>query len=586
MLAAGCCALIVFLSSIRLFLPMRASAYDAACSALAAEITDRGSGGDLQSWLDSVLPERVGLSSADWYAMAAVQRGYDLSTYCAALKSYLNDQDEPSATSRERLALTLTACDASAAGLCTDYLDGSAGKMGIMSWIFALHLMNNGVPSAQYTTEQLIRELTDRQAPDGGWSLAGDFGDPDVTAMTLQALAPYRESGQAGDAIARGTAYLSQVQLGSGAYRSFGTENPESTAQVWIALCALEIDPFADERFIKNGNTLLDGIRQFRIAPGCYAHTAGGAESGLATVQTYLALTAAEMQQRGQGSLLLFHGAAPSLPEPAETPEPAKTQQEPESVRTEPSGSSTAAATEMTVPAETTAVLTDTAVSTSSMTAATSTALKVSTAAETARTTVPPQDMRTENEKYPYRFPLTAAVWGCGCVLAVIFLFRKNRSAKTYLTLAGSCVILTGLVWLIRVESPEQYYQSELKTGGGTVTMAIRCDVICGLPGSERYPADGIIMPLTEFSISPEESALDLLYDAVKAYTLQIEVDGVSGNTVETAYVRGIASLYEFDFGDLSGWTYTVNGVRPSVGSGACILHDGDRVVWEYTVNL
>ncbi|MBR6717951.1 MAG: DUF4430 domain-containing protein [Oscillospiraceae bacterium] len=116
--------------------------------------------------------------------------------------------------------------------------------------------------------------------------------------------------------------------------------------------------------------------------------------------------------------------------------------------------------------------------------------------------------------------------------------------------------------------------------------MAIRCDVICGLPGSEAYPADGVIMPLTEFSIAPEESALDLLYDAVRTYTLQVEVDGISGETVETAYVRGIASLYEFDFGDLSGWTYTVNGVRPSVGCDACTLHDGDCVVWEYTVDL
>ena len=63
-------------------------------------------------------------------------------------------------------------------------------------------------------------------------------------------------------------------------------------------------------------------------------------------------------------------------------------------------------------------------------------------------------------------------------------------------------------------------------------------------------------------------------------------MDGVSGETVETAYVRGIASLCEFDFGDLSGWTYTVNGERPSVGCGACTLHDGDRVMWLYTVNL
>ena len=34
------------------------------------------------------------------------------------------------------------------------------------------------------------------------------------------------------------------------------------------------------------------------------------------------------------------------------------------------------------------------------------------------------------------------------------------------------------------------------------------------------------------------------------------------------------------------GWTYTVNGERPSVGCGSCILHDGDKVAWIYTINL
>ena len=116
--------------------------------------------------------------------------------------------------------------------------------------------------------------------------------------------------------------------------------------------------------------------------------------------------------------------------------------------------------------------------------------------------------------------------------------------------------------------------------------MEIRCDVILGMPGSEKFPADGVILPETEFAISEGENALTLLYDAVKAEQLQVEVDGVSGDVVETAYVRGIASLYEFDFGDLSGWTYTVNGERPSVGCGSCILHDGDKVAWIYTINL
>ena len=597
MLAAGCCALIVFLSSIRLFLPLTASGYGAEdCAALAEEILAKESGGDPENWIRRILPETAGSSAADWYAMTAVQRGFDCSAYGNAVRAVLDSMDEPSATSRERIALTYIACAGQPSPQCTEILDASAGRQGIMSWIFALHLMNNGVTSEKVTQLQTVRELAGRQAQDGGWSLTGDSGDPDVTAMTLQALAPYRDTPEAADAVARGVDYLAAAQLESGAYRSFGTENPESTAQVWIALCALDIDPLFDERFIQNGSTLLDGIMQFRLSPGCYAHEAGGAESSLAARQIFQALTAEKMLRRGNGSLMLFHGAAPTLPQHAAQTDPPKSQQ------TEPAAHSEAEQSAAPDTPQTTAAAsvpgasgtapgstdTETAVSTAvlSHSETVSEATAATSAAEVICTTAPPADPRSSAEKYPYRVPLTVAVWAGGTLLAVICILRKKRSPKTYLTIAGSCVILTALVWLIRIESPEQYYQSELKTGGGTVTMAIRCDVICGLDGSEAYPADGVIMPLTEFSIEPEESALTLLYDAVKAYTLQIEVDGISGETVETAYVRGIASLYEFDFGDLSGWTYTVNGVRPSVGCGAYHLKDGDRVVWEYTVSL
>jgi hypothetical protein len=51
-------------------------------------------------------------------------------------------------------------------------------------------------------------------------------------------------------------------------------------------------------------------------------------------------------------------------------------------------------------------------------------------------------------------------------------------------------------------------------------------------------------------------------------------------------YISGISYIYEFDFGDLSGWTYTVNGQRSSVGAGEYKLSDGDAIVWEYTLTL
>ena len=54
----------------------------------------------------------------------------------------------------------------------------------------------------------------------------------------------------------------------------------------------------------------------------------------------------------------------------------------------------------------------------------------------------------------------------------------------------------------------------------------------------------------------------------------------------DMVYIAGINYLYEFDFGDLSGWIYHVNGSAPSVGCGEYILKDGDRIEWLYTCDL
>ncbi|MBR3268124.1 MAG: DUF4430 domain-containing protein [Oscillospiraceae bacterium] len=614
--AAGLLASEVLLSSLRLLFAVPASAAETPAQKYAAEILSAECGSQsVQEWADHTLTSRIGMSSPDWYIMAlAADYNMNLTCYADALKTYLSQNSVPSASTRERLALALAACEPDIPAVCTELLDSSASEMGIMSRIFGLHLLNAGVPSGKYTNAQLAEELIALQAPDGGWSLQGGRGDADVTAMTLQALAPYRSEPEVSAAVQSGIDFLANTQLPSGAYQSYGAENPESTAQVWLALCCLDIDPLTDSRFLPGGHSLLDGILQFRIVPGQYAHTVGGSVSSMATVQVFTALTAENMLQKGAGSFYLFGRSAPDWQKPQQVPPVTQPQQT--VTQTLPSSQQSAASqTVSRIPDATqvTAVsggLTGESAESSGTAAAadstgetkagsgssgmteqgTQTDFTTGTAASAqqnaVRTTAPAQPVRSDREKYPYRIPLTAAAAAVCGGSALIFVLRRQKSPKTYLTIGGAFCVLTVLVWVIRVESPEQFYTPEAHTGGGNVTMEIRCDVILGKPGSEAYPEDGVLMPLTEFSIEPEENALTLLYDAVKTYRIQIEVDGVSGDAVETAYVRGIASLYEFDFGDLSGWTYTVNGERPSVGCGSCILHDGDRVVWEYTVNL
>lgn len=103
---------------------------------------------------------------------------------------------------------------------------------------------------------------------------------------------------------------------------------------------------------------------------------------------------------------------------------------------------------------------------------------------------------------------------------------------------------------------------------------------------SSHIPQDGIILDTTEFDITDNQTVYDLLTDAAKACNIQVENSGVNGQNSSMAYIRGINYIYEFDFGELSGWMYKVNGQTPSVGCGEYVLSPGDKVEWLYTCNL
>ncbi len=69
------------------------------------------------------------------------------------------------------------------------------------------------------------------------------------------------------------------------------------------------------------------------------------------------------------------------------------------------------------------------------------------------------------------------------------------------------------------------------------------------------------------------------VYDALVA-------TGVSFNANTTAYgkyVSSIGGLVEKEVSSTSGWVYSVNGAEPSASCSSYVLHDGDRVSWDYT---
>ena len=59
-----------------------------------------------------------------------------------------------------------------------------------------------------------------------------------------------------------------------------------------------------------------------------------------------------------------------------------------------------------------------------------------------------------------------------------------------------------------------------------------------------------------------------------------------SRGTTAGAYVEGIGYLYEYAFGNLSGWLYRVNGAFADVGCSQYRLQEGDAVEWMYTTDL
>ena len=179
-------------------------------------------------------------------------------------------------------------------------------KQGINGPIFTLIALDshNYPTMGDVTREKLIQVILDAQLPNGGWNLSGENADTDMTAMAIQALAPYYKTNETVKAaVDKALEALSALQRNDGGFGSWGTVNSESCAQVIVALTALGIDPATDSRFVKNGSTVLGALAGFYVDGGGFKHTADGERNGMATEQSYYALAAYYRFVNGQTSL-------------------------------------------------------------------------------------------------------------------------------------------------------------------------------------------------------------------------------------------------------------------------------------------
>ena len=168
--------------------------------------------------------------------------------------------------------------------------------MGLMSKVFGLHLLKNGISIEGVTKEELVSDIVSTQQEDGGWTLF-TVSDVDVTAMCLQALSGECEQ----EYITKAVTFLSQKQLSDGTFISMGVSNCESCAQVIIALSALGIDGNTDERFIKE-KSAYEGLLSFKTSGGLFCHVAGGEYKESSTVQALSALVSYKLYKEGRGA--------------------------------------------------------------------------------------------------------------------------------------------------------------------------------------------------------------------------------------------------------------------------------------------
>lgn len=212
----------------------------------------------------------------------------------------------PTVTDNERIILALTAIGKDPANvggknLLTALQDKDIMKVtdnsktdinGLVMGLLALNSRN-------YTsdTSWLVQAVLEQQNKDGSWRVSADtkpVGDVDMTAMALQALAPYYKDG--GNETVN-TAVEKALNWLSGKYRS-GYDSSESCAQVVIALSALNLDANTDARFTKtvDGKTLsvLGNLLQYRVAEnGGFKHQfADKAVNEMATEQALCAMAA------------------------------------------------------------------------------------------------------------------------------------------------------------------------------------------------------------------------------------------------------------------------------------------------------
>ena len=179
---------------------------------------------------------RAGRDDAAWNAIYLENmRAAIAGAYSTANGEVVLERNKPTENERVILALTALGYDASSfEGY--DFVAALAdmawvSRQGVNSVIYAI-LALNSKPYDGVDAQPLVSALTDAQHGDGGWGLL-PVSDVDLTAMAIQALAPYYGVSAAAEAaVDKALAWLKSQTIA----------DAEGNAQIIVALSALGLD--------------------------------------------------------------------------------------------------------------------------------------------------------------------------------------------------------------------------------------------------------------------------------------------------------------------------------------------------------
>lgn len=410
----------------------------------------------IDEWFESDVVPNAG-KGAEWYIFALKMADIEIDgeAYLARLDDYLKD-NTLGAVAYQRCALASLALGREDSST----VDSTIGKGGIMSYVFALHLLNNGASSAEHTADSVIQKLIEMQNEDGGWSLSGKSSDVDVTAMTLQALAVHKDD--IGENIDKALDFLATARCDDGGFASYGTENCESVSMVVLALAALGIDD--DMRFDN-----IDEVIERYAVDGGYSHAVGDSKNSIATVQALCAKAARICRQNGSKPFV-FEG---------------KTSNDESSA----ASSDISEAIESSEVSGIPGVSYDTDIS------------------------EPPE----AEGKMTFKQVLCIVISGIALLTVIVLLIKKRY--KNTLAVLAVAILLLFAVLMLNIETPDEHFKTESRQYQYYVTFAIYCDAIT----KEPIPYDGVVIGECLIGFDDGESVSDILKRAAKQNGITVD---------------------------------------------------------------